>query len=375
MKELIDGNEAIVRAAIRAGCDFFAGYPITPATSILLQMTRELPRVGGVAIQGEDEIASIGFCIGAALTGSRVMTATSGPGISLYSENIGAAIMVEIPMVIVDVQRMGPATGGPTLGSYGDVQFVRWVSSGGFPIIALAPTNIPECYNFTMRAFDLAERFRCPVFILTDKETGLTKKAIDCADLIDFPVRKRLNEPTSKTIPFEAYHLAHPADVPVIPPFGGSDLIRLTTSSHTTTGYLTKDPDSIRLHNEHLLAKIYDHLDEISLVHYDHQPGSTILIVSYGITAQSAMEAVKIYRHAGGLVSHLVIHSLWPVPGTEIRKALTNAKHLIIPELNHGLYRREIERLSRNSHKVKSINSLDGSLISPRQIVSILESL
>ena len=161
-REFIDGNEAIARAALRAGCDFFAGYPITPATSILLHMTRELPKVGGVAIQAEDEIASIGMCIGAAMSGARVMTATSGPGISLYSENIGLAIMGEVPMVIVDVQRMGPATGAATTGAQGDIQFLRWSTSGGFPVIVLAPTNVVDSYNLTLRAFDLAERFRTP---------------------------------------------------------------------------------------------------------------------------------------------------------------------------------------------------------------------
>ena len=166
----IDGNEAVVRGAIKAGCNFFAGYPITPATSILLRMTQELPNVGGIAIQGEDEIASIGFCIGAALAGNRVMTATSGPGISLYSENIGAAIMAEIPLVIVDVQRMGPSTGAPTLGSFGDLQFIRWNHSGGYPIIALAPTNAADAYLLTIKAFELAERFRVPVFLLTNKK-------------------------------------------------------------------------------------------------------------------------------------------------------------------------------------------------------------
>ena len=162
MREFIDGNTAIARGALAAGCDFFAGYPITPATPILLTMMRELPKINGVAVQGEDEIASLGFCIGAALAGRRAFTATSGPGISLYSENIGLAIMGEVPLVIVDVQRMGPATGGATTAAQGDVQFIRWGTSGGYPIIALCPSTVADCYTLTMYAFDLAERFRCP---------------------------------------------------------------------------------------------------------------------------------------------------------------------------------------------------------------------
>jgi 2-oxoglutarate ferredoxin oxidoreductase subunit alpha len=375
MKEFLNGNEAVVRAAIRAGCDFFAGYPITPATSILHQMTRELPKAGGIAIQGEDEIASIGFCIGAVLTGKRAMTASSGPGISLYSENIGAAIMVEVPLVIVDVQRMGPATGGPTIGAHGDIQFVRWSSSGGYPIIALSPTDIPECYNFTMRAFDLAERFRCPVFILIDKEIGLTRKAVDCDDLVDFPVRDRLGKVQGGTFPFEPYQLENPTDVPIIPAFGGPDLIRLTTSSHTSTGHLTKDPASISSHNHHLIAKITTYRDEISLVFLDDQPGAETLIISYGITAQSAYEAVQEFRDMGKLISHLIIYSLWPVPQTEICKALVGKTHLLIPELNHGLYRREIERVAMDTQEIHGLNRLDGGLISPGEIIDALRNI
>src|SRR4030043_1186192 len=183
MRELINGAQAIVRGAIHSGCDFFAGYPITPATDILLYMIRELPKVGGIAIQAEDEIASMGICIGAAMTGKRVVTATSGPGISLYSENSGLAIMGEVPMVIVDVQRMGPATGGATTVAQGDIQFLRWGTSGGYPVIVLSPTNVPECYNLTCRAFDLAERFRVPVFLATDKETALTLATVEMDEL------------------------------------------------------------------------------------------------------------------------------------------------------------------------------------------------
>ena len=171
MREFIDGNTAIVRGALAAGCDFFAGYPITPATPILLGMMRDLPRVGGVAVQGEDEIASFGFCIGAAMTGRRVLTATSGPGISLYSENIGLAIMGEVPLVIVDVQRMGPATGGATTAAQGDVQFIRWCTSGGYPIVVLSPATVADCYTLTMRAFDLLGALSLPG-LCADRQRG-----------------------------------------------------------------------------------------------------------------------------------------------------------------------------------------------------------
>lgn len=375
MKILIDGNEAISQAAIKAGCNFFAGYPITPATSILLHMSRELPKVGGIAIQGEDEIASFGFCIGAALSGRRVMTATSGPGISLYSESIGAAVMVEIPMVIIDVQRMGPSTGGPTIGSHGDIQFLRWGFSGGYPIIVLVPTTIPECYNLTMRAFDLSERFRCPVFVLTDKEIALTKMAVDTRSLEEYPVMDRLEIPQGNSVPFEPYRLKKDSDIPIIPPFGNQNLIRLTTSSHNSKGYLTKDPKSIGQHNKHLIEKIESNQDQINQVIYDKQPGAKILLISYGITSQSGREAVSIFRKGGGLISHLILHSIWPVPESDIYSALDEKSHVIIPELNQGLYSREIERLTNDQQKVICIPSLDGSLISPKKILETIDSL
>lgn len=364
MREFIDGNEAISRAAIRAGCNFFAGYPITPATSILLHMTRELPKVGGIAIQGEDEIASIGFCIGAALTGKRVMTATSGPGISLYSESIGAAIMVEVPMVIVDVQRMGPATGAPTLGSYGDVQFVRWGNSGGYPIIALVPTHVGDCYRLTMKAFELAQRFRVPVFILTDKETGLTKSTIDLS------LYEPENTAALRETNLEEGSQDVSAELSTLPSFAGPHLVRLTTSSHTPDGYLTKDTAAILTHNQHLAAKILDHIDEISMVAYNPQPGADTLIISYGITARAVEAAVQQGRREGKRVSSLIIYSLWPVPEAEILNALAGAKRIIIPELNLGLYRREIERLTGSDHEIIPLNRLDGGLISPEAILA-----
>ena len=367
MREFIDGNTAIARAALRAGCNFFAGYPITPATSILLYMTRELPKVGGVAIQAEDEIASIGFCIGAAMTGSRVFTATSGPGISLYSENIGLAIMGEVPMVIVDVQRMGPATGAATTGAQGDIQFLRCSTSGGFPVIVLAPSNVADCYNLTLQAFDFAERFRTPVFIATDKETALTRVTVDLDDFETIPVSGRKTAAPEED--FVPGRVSHPAEVPAFSPFGGPHLLRFTTSSHNEHGYITKDPDDLQKLNQRLFAKIDAHRDEISLLQMDLQPEAETLIISYGVTAQAAREAVQVIRRTGQPVSSLILHTLWPVPETPLREALSTVKRVLVPELNFGQYRREIERLSSPQHDVIGINRVDGTLISPDEII------
>lgn len=362
VREFIDGATAIVRGALDAGCTFFAGYPITPASGILMQMMSELPKAGGVAVQGEDEIASIGMCIGATLAGARAMTATSGPGISLYSENIGLAVMGEVPLVVVDVQRLGPATGGATTVSQGDVQFVRWGTAGGYPIIALAPSSVAESYTATVKAFDLAERFRCPVFVVTDKELAMSLVTVDTAGFGQAEVRDRATEAGGVPYRFE------PADVvPPLHEFGTGATVRFTGSTHDERALITKSGSTIGSLNRHLIAKIEDHRDEIELVAHDPEPGASTLVVSYGITAGAARTAVREVRDRGRAVSSLVVHSLWPVPETALGKALVGIDRVVVPELNHGLYRREVERLAFG-RDVVGIERVDGELITPDAI-------
>ncbi len=368
MREFIDGSEAIARGALAAGCDFFAGYPITPASGILVHMLRELPKVGGVGIQAEDEIASMGLCIGAAMAGRRVLTATSGPGISLYSENIGLAIMAEVPMVIVNCQRLGPATGGATTVAQGDVEFMRWGTSGGYPIIALAPSTIPECYSLTMQAFNLAERFRVPVFIATDKEMVQTRATVEIGDYAEVRVLPRRQAPPEG--PFVPYRIQAPDDVPPMSPYGGPHLLRFTTSTHDEAGYLTKDPAKVDRLNRHLAAKIDAHVDEIAMLRADAEPGAQTLLLSYGITARSMHEAVGLARAAGKKVSALTVLSLWPLPERAIRRALEGVARVVVAELNLGQYRLEIERLAgRLGIEVVGVHRVDGELITPQEIL------
>jgi 2-oxoglutarate ferredoxin oxidoreductase subunit alpha len=360
VREFTDGSTAIVRGALDAGCTFFAGYPITPASPILMQMMRELPKANGVAVQGEDEISSIGMCIGATLAGARAMTATSGPGLSLYSENIGLAIIGEVPLVIVDVQRLGPATGGATTVGQGDVQFVRWGTAGGYPIIALAPSSVAECYALTRRAFDLAERFRCPVFLLTDKELNMTTTTVEVDSYEKPEVRERrvlaASEPPYRYLPA--------ADVPPLAQYGGDGLVRFTGSTHDERAIITKAPAKVAQLNEHLRAKIEDHADAIELAVADRQRGAATLFVSYGITAGAMREAVRNLRAAGKAVSALTLQSLWPVPERAIREALQGITRVVVAELNHGQYRREVERLAGTA-EVVGLNRVDGELIAP----------
>lgn len=365
-REFLEGNEAIARGAMKAGCDFFAGYPITPASSILHYMLELVPRVGGVAIQAEDEIASMGFCLGAAMAGRKAMTATSGPGISLYSENIGLAQIGETPLVIVNIQRQGPATGSATKGAEGDIQFTRWVTSGGLPVIALSPATVGEAYALTYRAFNLAEQYRSPVFVLASKEIGVTKESVDL-DAIELPplVERRRVAPNEMYVP---HSFAGPRDVPALSDFGGPHIARYTTSTHDKAAQLTTKPAAIQEMIDHYHAKIDEAADDMALVKEDFQAGADTLIISYGITSRSAAVAVRQARQRGKKVSSLVLQTLWPVPVRAITSALTGIKNVIVPEMNMGQYRLEIERLAPKDVQVIGVNKMDTTLISPREI-------
>ncbi|HMK82362.1 MAG TPA: pyruvate flavodoxin/ferredoxin oxidoreductase [Candidatus Bathyarchaeia archaeon] len=372
MREFVDGARAIARGAIAAGCNFFAGYPITPASPILNHMFRELPTHGAVAIQGEDEIASLGMCIGAAMAGARCMTATSGPGMSLYSENIGLAIMGEVPLVIVNVMRLGPATGGATTVGQGDVQFVRWSTSGGYPIIALCPTNPVECYSLTVRSFQLAERFRSPVFLLTDREVVATMSTVDVVNNNPTILAQRVSRTGPDDERFMSYRIHDLSDVPFFSAYGGKNLLRFTGSTHDEEGFLTKDPKKVEKLNRHLAAKIEAHFDEIETVSADLQDEARTLLVGYGITARSILEATRTIRENGKKVSSLIINSLWPVPEAAIKRALRGIDRVLVAELNLGQYRLELERVTGGiDHRteVLGINRVDGELISPQQIL------
>ncbi|MFH1676222.1 MAG: pyruvate flavodoxin/ferredoxin oxidoreductase [bacterium] len=366
--EFIEGNEAIARGAMRANCNFFASYPITPASSILHYMIEFLSETGGVAIQAEDEIASMGFCIAAAMTGCKVLTSTSGPGISLYSENIGLAIMGETPMVIVNVQRQGPATGSATKGAEGDIQFMRWITSGGLPIIALAPATVEEAYKHTYIAFNYAEKYRTPVFIATNKELGVTKESADIESVELPPMfnRKRIPPGTPEYLP---HYFEKLEDVPAVADFGGEHVARYTTSTHDKAAYLTSKPGLIQEMIDHYETKIESAMDDITLVTEDFEPGADTLIISYGIISRSVAVAVKEARAKGRKISSLVLGTIWPVPEKVIRSAMEGKKKVVVPEMNMGQYILELERLAPLNVEVVGVLKMDTTLVTPQEII------
>ncbi len=366
---LLDGNEAVARGAIAAGCRFFAGYPITPATTIFNTMLKHLPPAGGICLQGEDEIASIGYCLGASMAGMKAMTATSGPGISLYSEQISFAVGSEIPIVIVDVQRLGPSTGSATRGADGDINFLRWGNSGGLPVIVLAPVDVKDCYLLTIEAFNLAERYRCPVFLASNKEVALTRESIDLGTLATPKIEDRAPPPMG--VPYLPFGVPAARNVPYFQPIGGDVLARQTSSTHGADGYITTDPDEIAATQARIKEKVETAVDGFSYhdAHIQEQVGS--LVIAYGVTARAAREAVQRLQVHGKAVSLLILKTLWPVPVALIRAKSEHAARIVVPEMNLGQYVREIERIVPHK-EVRSLTQMDGRLITPQQIEEAL---
>ncbi len=363
----MEGNEALARGAIAAGCNFFAGYPITPATTIFNNMLKMLPGQGGICLQGEDEIASIGYCIGASMAGKKAFTATSGPGISLYSEQISFAIGSETPLVIADVQRLGPSTGSATRGADSDIQFLRWGSTGGVPVIVLAPRDVRDCYLLVVHAFNFAEEFRCPVFIASNKEIGLTRQSIDL-DSISLPpiINRRLFTGTTY-LPFAAASGESPPFLPI----GGRTLVRITSSTHGADGFITNDPLEIARNQERLRRKIESACERITLFEEDIKEQSEILIISYGVTSCAVDDAAAILAQRAVPVSTLVLKTLWPVPEQLLREKARPFHRIVVFEMNLGQYVREIRRVLGDK-TVEFYGQMDGVLISPGKIVEVI---
>ncbi|MBF0202348.1 MAG: pyruvate flavodoxin/ferredoxin oxidoreductase [Desulfamplus sp.] len=332
-------------------------------------MLKMLPPRGGICVQGEDEIASMGYCIGASMAGKKVLTATSGPGISLYSEQISFAVGSEIPMVIVDVQRLGPSTGSATRGADSDIQFLRWGNTGGVPVIVLAPSDAADCYLLTAHAFNFAEKFRCPVFIASNKEIGMTKESVDIdAISLPGPVERRYFKGDGPYIPFRA----GVGEVPDFLPIGGKTLVRQTSSTHGPDGYITIDPETITDVQVRLREKILGAEDELTIHNETLRPGADTLVISYGVTSRAVEDACAILERKGTPVSTLSLKTLWPVPEKLIRARALKYKTVIMVEMNLGQYIDTI-RMVLPERRVHFYGQMDGVLITPKTIMATVE--
>jgi 2-oxoglutarate ferredoxin oxidoreductase subunit alpha len=366
----MQGNEAIGMGAIAAGCRFFAGYPITPSTEVAEILSRELPRVGGKFIQMEDEIASMAAIIGGSIGGLKSMTATSGPGFSLMQENLGYAAMTEVPCVIVNVQRLGPSTGQPTTASQGDVMQTRWGTHGDHPIIVLSPTSVRQAFDLTIAAFNLSEKFRTPVILLTEETIGHMREAVDLPpfESID-TVERRVTQSPQDYKPYSNTD----GDVPPMVSFGQGYRYHITGLFHDELGFPTQRLDEIELWLERVNRKIADHLDEIVIIEADFQPDARIGIVTYGTSARSARHAVKLARQKGIPVSLLVLLTIWPLAEAQVEALGAQVDRIIIPEMNQGQIALEVERLVGRG-KVTRISLANGELITPQMILAAIEA-
>ncbi len=370
---LLQGNEACVKGALMAGCRFFAGYPITPATEIMEIMARELPKAGGVFIQMEDEIASLGAVLGASLAGSKGMTATSGPGFSLMQEHIGYACMAEVPCVIVDVMRAGPSTGLPTQASQGDIMQARWGTHGDHPIIALAPSSVYEFLELTIQAFNLSERYRTPVIILVDEMIAHLREGIVLPSERDVEIEER---PKPRVPPEWYLPYGDPGTgVPPMPAFGEGYRYHVTGLYHDVRGYPTTRADEVEPLIRRLFSKISKDFGRLQWFDSLYTDDATITVISYGCVARAALQAVKEAREKGLKVGFIKLKILWPFMRRTITEILTNSQKVLVPEMNIGQISREVKRVNRGKCEVVTLNRVDGTLITPPQILETIEEM
>ncbi|UCC33222.1 MAG: 2-oxoacid:acceptor oxidoreductase subunit alpha [Candidatus Bathyarchaeota archaeon] len=360
------GNEACAEGALAAGCRFFAGYPITPATEIAEHIANRLPQVGGIAIQMEDEIASLGAAIGASWAGAKAMTATSGPGFSLMQENIGYAFMTETPCVIVNVQRAGPSTGQATKCGQGDVMQARWGTHGDHTMIALSPNSVQEMYELTVRAFNLAEKYRTPVILLADEIIAHMRGEITIPQLEEIEIINR-KKPTETEKAFFGTQ-----DIPPMPTVGKGYNVPVTGSTHNEMGHrYTADPIVHRRLVERLINKIEKNTDE--LVEYEGHDieECDVGIISYGCTSRAIYETVELAKKEHIKTGFIRLKTIWPFPDQVIQRMAQNSKALFVPEMNLRQVFYEVKRAVEGAASVFPVNKIGGGeMITPEELLS-----
>jgi len=364
---LLQGNEACAEGALAAGCRFFAGYPITPASEIAEYLSRRLPEMDGTFIQMEDEIASMGAVIGASLAGVKSMTATSGPGFSLMQENLGFACIAEVPCVVVDVMRGGPSTGLPTNPSQGDVMQARWGTHGDHPIIALCPSSVSECFSLTVKAFNFSEKYRTPVILLMDEVVAHMREKVVLPD----PGRVEVIDRVKPSVPPEWY-LPYEDTSFGVPPmgiFGEGYRYHVTGLIHDIRGFPTLRQDEIEPFLLRLFRKISSHFDDIQFVESYFTEDADLVIVAYGSVARSAHRAMVEARAQGIKVGLLKLITLWPFPRSFVEPLTRANKVLLVPEMNMGQISREVKRVNQGMTPVNTLNKIDGTLITPQEIL------
>lgn len=370
-KQFIHGNQAVVYGAMMAGCDFYAGYPITPSTEIAEGMSRMLPRIGGVYVQMEDEISSLAAVIGASLAGKRAFTATSGPGFSLMQENIGYACMVEAPCVIVDVQRSGPSTGQPTMPAQGDVMQSRWGTHGDHEVIVLSPSSVQEAMHLMVHAFNLSDKYRVPVICLGDGFLMHMRERVSLPSQVEHVETERMLSSGSA----QDFGVTRPGKVPALNPLGsckpGDYLTGLT---HDSTGMPVTSVCEV---HEHLIKrqrdKIKGSLDDILMVEEQYTEDAEVAVISYGISARPALSAVISARQEGYKAGFMSVKTLFPRPGKEIFELSRKVDRLIVVEMNLGQYYLVTKSAAAGDCRVELVSTVGGRLPDHHEILKIIK--
>ncbi|NOQ67553.1 MAG: 2-oxoacid:acceptor oxidoreductase subunit alpha [Desulfobacterales bacterium] len=372
-KLLLQGNEAMVEGAIAAGCRFYAGYPITPASEISERMSYRLPQVDGTFIQMEDEISSLGAVIGASLAGVKSMTATSGPGFSLMQENLGYACMTEVPCVVVNVMRGGPSTGLPTSPAQGDVMQARWGTHGDHPIIVLSVASVSECFSIIVTAFNLSEKYRVPVIVLSDEVVAHSRETftIPPADSIEVVDRIAPNVPPEWYKPYED----NSRGVPTMSSMGDGYRHHVTGLVHDADGFPTDKPGEIEAFTKRQFRKITNGFFEIQITKKFNLEDAEIVVIAYGSVARSARHAVAMARAQGIKAGLIQLVTIFPFPKNTVVNVMRQCKAVLVPEMNMGQISREVKRVNPGTTEVFKYNRIDGQLITPQEIFEEIQKI
>jgi len=367
----MSGDEACAEGAISAGCKFFAGYPITPATEIAERMSERLPEVGGTYVQMEDELASMAAILGASWGGARAMTATSGPGFSLMMENIGLGVMLETPCVVVNIQRAGPSTGLPTLTAQGDMMQARWGSHGHYSIIALCPDSPQEIFDLTIEAFNLSERYRVPVLVMSEAAVGhmYEKVVIPPVSEIEIISRRKPTVPPDEYLPFKA-------DADLVPPMantGEGYRFHVTGLTHDERGYPAMNAEAQDRLIRRLVDKIEKNKNEITKLEENGIDGAEVVVCSYGVSARVSLVAVERARKEGIKVGTLRFITVWPFPEDRIREIAKKVKAFVVPEINYGQIALEVERCAGGMAKTILVPHMGGTVHNPETILDAIK--
>ena len=366
--KFLQGNEACVEGALMAGMTFYSGYPITPSTEIAELSAEKLPRIGGKFIQMEDEIAGIAAAIGASITGAKAMTATSGPGFSLKQENIGYAALTEIPLVIVNVQRGGPSTGLPTAPGQGDLMQAMWGTHGDHPVIVLTPDSVKETFDLTIRSFNLAEKYRTPVILLTDEITGHMREKIEIPDASEIEIINRVKPQAGED--YKAYKVCEGDLVPKMADFGTGFRYHVTGLMHDETGFPSNSTKNAGKLMDRLMAKVEDNKEDIITFEEVDTADAEYLIVSYGGTARTAKAAIKKLRAEGIKVGLFRPITVWPFPEKQVLELSKKVKDIIVAELNYGQMKLEVERVVKGNCPVRFCGKANGEVLTPEELIA-----